>query len=122
MEGMNQDVFAQIVATGSAKLPVAGTVYNVDYSLGQSGIIGIKTGSGFQGANFLFAASTTVGSFTKIVFGCVMGLPTLDDAFAAAKALIAAVQPNLVLKRIPPKSQPVGPYSPPSVGPPHIPS
>ncbi len=110
MTAMNQDVFAQIVATGSAKLPVAGTVYNVDYALGQSGIIGIKTGSGFQGANFLFAASTTVGSFTKIVFGCVMGLPTLDDAFAAAKALIAAVQPNLVVKRILSKYQAVGSY------------
>ncbi len=110
MTAMNQDVFAQIVATASAKLPVAGTVYSVDYALGQSGIIGIKTGSGFQGANFLFAASTTVGSFTKIVFGCVMGLPTLDDAFAAAKALIAAVQPNLVVKRILSKYQAVGSY------------
>src|SRR5260370_14479500 len=70
----------------------------------------MKTGSGFEGANFLFAASTTVGSFTKIVFGCVMGLPTLDDAFAAAKALIAAVQPNLVVKRILSKYQAGGSY------------
>jgi len=111
MTAMNQEVFAQVVAMTSAKLPVAGTVYNVDYALGQSGIIGIKTGSGFnQGANFLFAASTTVGSFTKVVFGCVMGLPTLDDAFAAAKVLIAAVQPNLVVKRILSKYQAVGSY------------
>src|SRR5258708_34121892 len=69
MTAMNQEVFAQVVAMTSAKLPVAGTVYNVDYALGQSGIIGIKTGSGFnQGANFLFAASATVGSVTKIAF------------------------------------------------------
>src|SRR4029077_2300274 len=108
---MNQDVFAQIVAMTSAKLPVAGTVYNVDYALGQSGILGIKTGSGFnQGANFLFAASASVGSFTKIVFGCVMGAATLDDAFAAAKLLIAAVESNLVVKRILSKYQAVGSY------------
>jgi len=111
MTAMNQEVFAQVVAMTSAKLPVAGTVYNVDYALGQSGIIGIKTGSGFnQGANFLFAASATVGSFTKIVFGCVMGAATLDDAFAAAKSLIAAVESNLVVKRILSKYQAVGSY------------
>jgi D-alanyl-D-alanine carboxypeptidase (penicillin-binding protein 5/6) len=111
MTAMNQEVFAQIVAMTSAKLPVAGTVYNVDYALGQSGILGIKTGSGFnQGANFLFAASASVGSFTKIVFGCVMGAATLDDAFAAAKLLIAAVESNLVVKRILSKYQAVGSY------------
>src|SRR6266700_3742010 len=111
---MSQEVFAQIVAKTSAKLPVAGTVYNVDYALGQSGLIGIKTGSGFnQGANFLFAASVTVGGFTKVMFGCVMGLPTLADAFAAAKTLIAAVQPILIVKRILSKYQSVGSYEPP---------
>jgi D-alanyl-D-alanine carboxypeptidase (penicillin-binding protein 5/6) len=111
---MNQEVLAQIVAKTSAKLPVAGTVYNVDYALGQSGLIGIKTGSGFnQGANFLFAASVTVGGFTKVIFGCVMGLATLADAFAAAKALIAAVQPILIVKRILSKYQSVGSYEPP---------
>src|SRR6266566_8972195 len=111
---MSQEVFAQIVAKTSTKLPVAGTVYNVDYALGQSGLIGIKTGSGFnQGANFLFAASVTVGGFTKVIFGCVMGLPTLADAFAAAKSLIAAVQPILIVKRILSKYQSVGSYEPP---------
>jgi D-alanyl-D-alanine carboxypeptidase (penicillin-binding protein 5/6) len=111
---MNQEVLAQIVAKTSAKLPVAGIVYNVDYALGQSGLIGIKTGSGFnQGANFLFAASVTVGGFTKVIFGCVMGLATLADAFAAAKALIAAVQPVLIVKRILSKYQSVGSYEPP---------
>jgi D-alanyl-D-alanine carboxypeptidase (penicillin-binding protein 5/6) len=111
---MNQEVFAQIVAKTSTKLPVAGTVYNVNYALGQSGLIGIKTGSGFNlGANFLFAASITLGAFTKVLFGCVMGLPTLADAFAAAKSLIAAVQPILVVKRVLSKYQAVGSYQPP---------
>jgi len=101
MTAMKQPVLAQIVATSDAKLPVAGTVYNVDYALDQSGIIGIKTGSGLNlGANFLFAASATVNGFTIIIFGCVMGEPTLDAAFAAAKALIAAMQPQLRLSLI----------------------
>jgi D-alanyl-D-alanine carboxypeptidase (penicillin-binding protein 5/6) len=106
---MNEAVLAQIVATSDAKLPVAGTVYNVDYALGQSGIIGIKTGSGF-GANFLFAASITLGGFTKTIYGCVMGLPTLDAAFAAAKAIIAAMTPQLHIVHLLSKYVAVGSY------------
>jgi D-alanyl-D-alanine carboxypeptidase (penicillin-binding protein 5/6) len=109
MKAMKQDVLAQIVATTDAKLPVAGTVFNVDYALGQAGIIGIKTGSGF-GANFLFAASVTVSGFTVTIYGCVMGLPTLDAAFAAAKALIYAMQPQLHIVRVLSKYVAVGSY------------
>jgi D-alanyl-D-alanine carboxypeptidase (penicillin-binding protein 5/6) len=114
MTAMKQPVLAQIVATSDAKLPIAGTVYNVDYALGQSGIIGIKTGSGLNlGANFLFAASATVNGFTIIMFGCVMGQPTLDAAFAAAKTLIAAMQPQLRVGRVLSKYVAVGSYEPP---------
>ena len=117
MTAMKQEVLAQIVATTDAKLPIAGTVYNVDYALGQSGIIGIKTGSGLSSAaNFLFAASTTVGGFTITMFGCVMGQATLDLAFDAAKALIAAMQPSLSVKRVVYKYEAVGSYEPPWAG------
>ncbi len=109
MTAMKQDVLAQIVATTDVKLPVAGTVYNVDYALGEAGLIGIKTGSGF-GANFLFAASVTVGGFTITIYGCVMGLPTLDAAFASAKALIYAMQTQLHIVRVLSKYVAVGSY------------
>jgi D-alanyl-D-alanine carboxypeptidase (penicillin-binding protein 5/6) len=109
MKAMKQDVLAQIVAMTDAKLPVAGSVYNVDYALGEAGIIGIKTGSGF-GANFLFAASVTVSGFTITIYGCVMGLATLDAAFAAAKALIYAMQPQLHIVRALSKYVAVGSY------------
>jgi D-alanyl-D-alanine carboxypeptidase (penicillin-binding protein 5/6) len=114
MTAMKQPVLAQIVARSDAKLPVAGTVYNVDYALGKSGIIGIKTGSGFNfGANFLFAASATIGNFTITIFGCVMGAATLDGAFADAQALIAAVETSITVKRVLSKYQSVGSYQPP---------
>ncbi len=109
MTAMKLDVLAQIVATTDVKLPVAGTVYNVDYALGEAGLIGIKTGSGF-GANFLFAASVTVGGFTITIYGCVMGLPTLDAAFASAKALIYAMQTQLHIVRVLSKYVAVGSY------------
>src|SRR5437764_14614132 len=42
---MRLRVFATIVATPSAKLPVAGTVHNTNPLLGHDGFVGVKTGS-----------------------------------------------------------------------------
>jgi serine-type D-Ala-D-Ala carboxypeptidase (penicillin-binding protein 5/6) len=112
MVAMKQDVFADIVAMASADLPVAGTVYNVDRALGQDGIVGIKTGSGFNlGANFLFAANVTVDGRQTVIFGCVMGEPTLDLAFSRAKALISSMQPALHVRRVISRNQSVATYS-----------
>lgn len=115
MEAMKtQEVFVQIVALGQAELPVAGTVYNVDAVLGQNGIIGIKTGSGLDsGANFLFAASAQVDGFPVVIFGCVMGQPTLAMAFDRAKALIATVQSALHVRTVLARNQTVGTYTTP---------
>lgn len=114
MAAMKQEVFAQIVGMGQAELPVAGTVYNVDAVLGQSGIIGIKTGSGFNlGANFLFAASIAVDGRQVVVYGCVMGEPTLAVAFARAQSLIAAMQPALHVRRAISRNQTIATYTTP---------
>jgi D-alanyl-D-alanine carboxypeptidase (penicillin-binding protein 5/6) len=109
-----QEVLAQIVGLQQAILPVAGIVYNVDYVLGQSGIIGIKTGSGLDlGANFLFAAAAKVDGHTITLFGCVMAQPTLDLAFNTAEALIASMQLTLHVKRRVSLNESVGAYGAP---------
>jgi D-alanyl-D-alanine carboxypeptidase (penicillin-binding protein 5/6) len=114
MEAMKLEVFAQIVAMPQADLPVAGTVYNVDAVLGQSGIVGIKTGSGLaEGANFLFAATASVDGHPVTMFGCVMGQPTLARAFTAAKALIASMQAGLHVRRVIARNQAVASYATP---------
>jgi D-alanyl-D-alanine carboxypeptidase (penicillin-binding protein 5/6) len=114
VEAMKQEVFAQIVRMAQADLPIAGLVYNVDAVLGQSGIIGIKTGSGLaEGANFLFAADATIDGQSVRLYGCVMGLPTLARAFAAAKSLIASMQSNLHVRRIIARNQVVATYATP---------
>ena len=111
MTAMKQEVFAQVVGMGSADLPVAGTVTNVDYVLGQSGIIGIKTGSGLDtGANFLFAATISVDGIPITFFGCVMGQPTLDDTFVASKKLIGAMQSALHVRKVIVKNQTMATY------------
>lgn len=94
IEAMKNPLIAKIVAQVQANLPVAGVVYNVDYVLGQDGIIGIKTGSGPDfGANFVFASKQTAGTQAYSIYGAVMGLDTLDEAFKATRALIDAVKP-----------------------------
>lgn len=114
MEAMKLPHFAQVVKTPQAQLPVAGVVYNVNGVLGKDGIIGIKTGSGFNvGANFLFAASVTVNNHVVTIFGCVMGQPTLTASFDAARALVRAMQPALVVKQILARNQAVGAYDTP---------
>ena len=112
MRAMQDPVFASIVAMPQVVLPVAGTVYNVDAVLGQGGIVGIKTGSGLNtGANFLFAATLTVDGREIMVFGCVMGQPTLGDAFARAKRLLAAMTPALHVRRVIERNQAVAHYT-----------
>ena len=114
MAAMQLEVFAQIVSLPQADLPVAKTVYNVDGILGQSGIVGIKTGSGLkEGANFLFAAEALVDGRKLMLFGCVMGQPTLARAFDAAKALIASMHSGLHVRRVIARNQAVAAYATP---------
>ncbi|TMB86105.1 MAG: D-alanyl-D-alanine carboxypeptidase [Chloroflexi bacterium] len=111
MAAMRQEVLVQIVNLPQTVLPVAGTVYNVNAALGQSGIIGIKTGSGLNfGANFLFAAAATVAGHQLTLYGCVMGQPTLDAAFNEAKKLIGAMQAALSVRQVIARKAVVGAY------------
>ena len=50
---MRLPVFASIVATPSATLPVAGTVHNTNTLLGHDGFVGVKTGSDRRGRRLL---------------------------------------------------------------------
>ena len=112
MAAMQNDVFAQIVAMGQVTLPVAGIVYNVNAALTHTGIIGIKTGSGLDtGANFLFAANAKVDSSTIVVYGCVMGQPTLDAAFTAAENLITTMSSAVHVQRVLERNQTVAIYN-----------
>ena len=88
-------VLAQIVSQPQATLPVAGTVYNVDYDLGHDGIVGVKTGSTPNGGDFAFAADVNVaGGATDKVVGVVLGqqgLQPLITALDMGKTLVKSV-------------------------------
>lgn len=114
MAAMQQEVLAQVVGLPQATLPVAGTVYNVNAAVGRSGIIGIKTGSGLNsGATFLFAATATIDGRQLTLYGCVMGLPTLDAAFSEAQALISTMRDAVRVRQVVGVYDVVGAYESP---------
>jgi serine-type D-Ala-D-Ala carboxypeptidase (penicillin-binding protein 5/6) len=89
---MRLPVFARIVATPSATLPVAGTVHNTDTLLGQNGFVGVKTGSDdAAGGCFAFRAIRWIHGKRTTITGVVLGQPGRDQVFAGLAAAAAMV-------------------------------
>jgi len=89
---MRLPVFANIVATTSAILPVAGTVHNTNTLLGRNGFVGVKTGSDrAAGGCFAFRAIRLVHGKGTTITGVVLGQPgqdLIDAGLAAADGIV----------------------------------
>jgi D-alanyl-D-alanine carboxypeptidase (penicillin-binding protein 5/6) len=107
---MDQPAIADVVRQAQATLPVAGIVYNVNYIVGQHGILGIKTGTSPQAqAVYLFAGSQALPTGrTVLVFGAIQNVPTLDAAFGAARTLLDYLRATLGSSRLVARDQSVG--------------
>ena len=117
---MRLPVFASIVATPSATLPVAGTVHNTNTLLGYNGFVGVKTGStAAAGGCFAFRAIRWIDGKRTTITGVVLGQPGDDQAaagLAAADAIVnriagdsrrqVRVMPNLRRQTLAPGSAP----------------
>ena len=91
-EAMRLPVFARIVATPSALLPVAGIVHNTDTLLGHDGFVGVKTGSDdAAGGCFAFRAVRRSGGERTTITGVVLGQPGHDRIAAGLEAADALV-------------------------------
>ena len=89
---MRLPVFASIVATPGATLPVAGTVRNTNTLLGLGGFVGIKTGSDdAAGGCFAFRVVRHVGGKRSTITGVVLGQPGRDQIQAGLLAAAAMV-------------------------------
>jgi serine-type D-Ala-D-Ala carboxypeptidase (penicillin-binding protein 5/6) len=89
---MRLPVLASIVATPSATLPVAGTVYNTNTLLGHDGFVGVKTGStDAAGGCFAFRAIRWIDGKRTTITGVVLGQPGNEQAVAALAAADAMV-------------------------------
>jgi D-alanyl-D-alanine carboxypeptidase (penicillin-binding protein 5/6) len=89
---MRLPVFASIVATPSATLPVAGTVHNTNSLLGYNGFVGVKTGStAAAGGCFAFRAIRWIDGKQTTITGVVLGQPGHNQIAAALVAADAIV-------------------------------
>ena len=102
---MRLPVFASIVSTPSATLPVAGTVHNTDTLLGYDGFVGVKTGSDdAAGGCFAFRAVRWIDGKRATITGVVLGQPG-DDRIAAGLAAAAAMVDRIAGPRAAPDLQ-----------------
>ena len=89
---MRLPVFASIVATPSAMLPVVGTVHNTNTLLGHNGFVGVKTGStAAAGGCFAFRAIRWIDGKRTTITGVVLGQPGHDRIAAGLAAADAMV-------------------------------
>jgi len=117
---MRLPVFASIVATPSATLPVAGTVHNTNALLGHNGFVGVKTGSTHAaGGCFAFRAIRWIDGKRTTITGVVLGQPGRDQiaaGLAAADAMVDRIAgrsrrqegaaPDLRQRTLPPGTAP----------------
>jgi serine-type D-Ala-D-Ala carboxypeptidase (penicillin-binding protein 5/6) len=108
---MRLPMFASIVATPSATLPVAGTVHNTNTLLGHDGFVGVKTGSTAAADGcFAFRAIRWIDGKRTTITGVVLGQPGHDRIEAALEAADAMVDritghrvvPDLQRRTLPP--------------------
>jgi D-alanyl-D-alanine carboxypeptidase (penicillin-binding protein 5/6) len=112
---MRLPMFASIVATASATLPVAGTVHNTNTLLGHSGFVGVKTGStAAAGGCFAFRAIRWIDGRRTTITGVVLGQPghnQIAAGLAAADAMVDRItghraMPDLQRPTLPPLTAP----------------
>ena len=108
-------MFASIVATPSATLPVVGTVRNTNALLGYKGFVGVKTGSDdAAGGCFAFRALRWIDGKRTTITGVVLGQPGDDQiaaGLAAAEAMVDRIAghravPDLQQGTLPPPTAP----------------
>jgi D-alanyl-D-alanine carboxypeptidase (penicillin-binding protein 5/6) len=111
---MRLPVFASIVATPSATLPVAGTVHNTNTLLGH-GFVGVKTGStDAAGGCFAFRAIRLIDGKRTTITGVVLGTPghnQIAAGLAAADAMVDRIAghravPDLQQRTLPLRTAP----------------
>jgi D-alanyl-D-alanine carboxypeptidase (penicillin-binding protein 5/6) len=95
VRAMRMPVFASIVATPIAALPVAGTVHNTNTLLGRNGFVGVKTGSDeAAGGCFAFRAVRWIDGKRTAITGVVLGQPGHDRiaaGLAAGDAMVGRI-------------------------------
>jgi D-alanyl-D-alanine carboxypeptidase (penicillin-binding protein 5/6) len=111
-QALRLPVFARIVATPSATLPVAGAVHNTNTLLGRNGFVGVKTGSDDAARGcFAFRAIRWIAGMRTTITGVVLGQPGRDQitaGLAAAAAMVDRIAGQHVMPRLRERAPPPG--------------
>lgn len=93
---MQNPALAQIVGLQTVNdFPVVGTIKNVNYLLGNNGIVGIKTGNSDEaGGAFVGAKKIKVNGKDVTITSAVVGAPNLASAMTQSLALLNSFQQN----------------------------
>lgn len=114
LAALDNPVIADVVGQKSATIPVAGTINNVNWLLGQNKVIGIKTGNTEQaGGCYLFAAKHQIDGQSITIVGAILGAPQLIDAIGDATPLLNAIDSGFAKVTVIHKNQPLGSYQTP---------
>lgn len=88
---LKNPALAEIVNQSEAILPGVGPVANVNWLLGQDGILGIKTGNTDEaGGCYLFGAKRMVDNESVTVIGAILGAPDRNVAMSDSRLIIQA--------------------------------
>jgi D-alanyl-D-alanine carboxypeptidase (penicillin-binding protein 5/6) len=87
-QAMDNQVVAKIVGETTATVPVAGVIQNTNFILGNSGIIGIKTGHTAEaGGCYLFASEHVVSNQKITAVGALIGQNSIQEAIINGQKL-----------------------------------
>jgi len=112
---MEQPVLANIVSQQTATgIPLTTTVKNVNILLGNSNIVGIKTGNSDQaGGAFLSASTITPNNKPVTIITAVLQANNLYEALANSLSLVKSTQKSFTTAQVAAKDQTVGSYTAP---------
>ena len=105
---LENPVLAEIVGTKEFNVPVAGLIENTNKLLGQSGIVGIKTG--FIGDTSGYCLVTGYLAGKHIMTTALMGAPSREVSFSDSLSLVNKMQSLLPEKELVQAGEVVGYY------------
>jgi serine-type D-Ala-D-Ala carboxypeptidase (penicillin-binding protein 5/6) len=114
LQALQNPVIADVVSQSTANVPEQGQVKNVNWLLGSSGVIGIKTGNTDKaGGCYLFAAKHQIAGKQIVLVGANLGTPDLTSAISSGRDLLVAADSGFQQITALNQSQVLGSYTTP---------
>ncbi|HET7528963.1 MAG TPA: hypothetical protein VFJ84_01900 [Candidatus Saccharimonadales bacterium] len=111
LAALKSPVLKSVVGEKDVNLPVAGAIRNVNWLLGQDGVVGIKTGNtGKAGGCYLYAAVRNISGQDVTVVGSILGAPDLNSAISQADRIIKSADAGFQKLVVVHKGQKLGQY------------